>query len=128
VGAALTDAALAELAGDADDVTWDDRYVGQSHELGLRGAPPRAATLREAFHAAHEERYGYRDPGGEVELVTVRTAQVEPGPEVRWEGDGAGPTTAGPAVLALDETTIFVPDGWRAQADASGTVILTHDA
>lgn len=126
-GAALTDAALAELAAGADDVTWEVRYVGQSHELPLRGVPPRAAELRAALHAIHEERYGYRDADADVELVTVRTAQVEPGPEVRWEAEPGHEPKPGPTVIALDETTIFVPDGWRARTDATGTVVVTHD-
>jgi N-methylhydantoinase A/oxoprolinase/acetone carboxylase beta subunit len=124
-GAALTDDALAELAGDADEVTWDARYAGQSHELALRDVAPRAAGLREAFGAAHEERYGYRDDAAEVELVTVRTARVEPGPEVRWEVEaGEGETFAGPELVFLPEATLVVPDGWRGATDATGTVIL----
>jgi len=127
-GDALTDDALGRLAGDADEVTWDARYAGQSHELPLRDVPPRAGALRDAFAAAHEERYGYRDAEADVELVTVRTAQIEPGPHVRWEAaddDDAQPI-AGPAVVALPEATLVVPDGWRGSTDATGTVILSR--
>jgi N-methylhydantoinase A/oxoprolinase/acetone carboxylase beta subunit len=123
-GAELTDAALAELAGDADEVTWDARYAGQSHELALRGVEPSAASVREAFAAAHQERYGYRDDEAEVELVTVRTARVEPGPEVRWEHDGGVEDVVGPAVLHLPEATLVVPEGWAGRTDATGTVVL----
>jgi N-methylhydantoinase A/oxoprolinase/acetone carboxylase beta subunit len=122
-GDALTDAALAELAGDADEVTWDARYAGQSHELSLRDVAPDAAALREAFAAAHEERYGYRDDAAEVELVTVRTARVEAGPEVVWEGETGAPF-AGPTVIALPESTLVVPDGWHGATDETGTVVL----
>src|SRR4051794_1532353 len=89
-GADLTDEALADLAGDADEVTWDARYAGQSHEIALRDVPARADAVCEALAAAHEERYGYRDDDAEVELVTVRTATLEPGPDVRWEDGDAG--------------------------------------
>jgi N-methylhydantoinase A/oxoprolinase/acetone carboxylase beta subunit len=126
-GAELTDAALAELAGPADEVTWDARYAGQSHELALRDVPPRAEALRDAFAAAHEERYGYRDDASEVELVTVRTARVETGPEVRWEvEDTPGPAAEvrGPDLVFLPEATLVVPDGWRGATDATGTLIL----
>jgi N-methylhydantoinase A/oxoprolinase/acetone carboxylase beta subunit len=126
-GAALTDDALAELARDADEVVWDARYVGQSHELSLRDVPPRAGALREAFAAAHQERYGYADEDAEVELVTVRTARVQAGPDVSWEGD-AGAPFSGPAVIALPESTLVVPGGWRGRTDATGTVILERDA
>jgi N-methylhydantoinase A/oxoprolinase/acetone carboxylase beta subunit len=123
-GAALTDDALAELAGDADEVTWDVRYAGQSHELALRGTAPRADAVREAFAALHEERYGYRDDDAGVELVTVRTAHVDRGPEVRWESDAEHPDVQGPQVLHLPEATLVVPEGWRGRTDATGTVIL----
>src|SRR4051794_31499853 len=53
-GAELTDDALRALAGDADEVTWDARYAGQSHELALRDVAPAAGALREGFAAAHE--------------------------------------------------------------------------
>jgi N-methylhydantoinase A/oxoprolinase/acetone carboxylase beta subunit len=126
----LTDDALAELAAGADEVTWDARYAGQSHELALRDAAPRAEAVREAFATAHEERYGYRDDGAEVELVTVRTAQVEAGPEVRWERDdpAGDDVLEGPTVVALPEATLVVPAGWRGRADATGTVVLEREA
>ena len=52
------------------------RYRGQSFELAI-DAPPDASAgeLRARFDAAHERRYGYREDGAEVELVTV-TASV----------------------------------------------------
>jgi N-methylhydantoinase A/oxoprolinase/acetone carboxylase beta subunit len=129
-GDALTDDALRDLAGDADEVTWDARYAGQSHELSLRDVTPSAGALREAFAAAHQERYGYRDDGAAVELVTVRTARVEPGPAVAWEtGDAQGDDVGivGPAVVALPEATLVVPEGWHGRTDATGTVILERE-
>jgi N-methylhydantoinase A/oxoprolinase/acetone carboxylase beta subunit len=122
-GDALTDDALRALAAGADEVVWDARYAGQSHELALRDVPPRAAALRAALAAAHRERYGYADDEADVELVTVRTARVEPGPEVSWEGE-AGAAFAGPTVVALPESTLVVPAGWRGATDATGTVVL----
>jgi N-methylhydantoinase A/oxoprolinase/acetone carboxylase beta subunit len=129
-GPELSDEALAALAGDADEVTWDARYAGQSHELALRDVAPRAGALRDAFAAAHEERYGYRDDAAEVELVTVRTARLDPGPEVRWEAGEADEQDelAGPALVALPEATLVVPAGWRGTTDATGTVVLHRAA
>jgi N-methylhydantoinase A/oxoprolinase/acetone carboxylase beta subunit len=123
-GEDLTDDALQRLAGRADAVTWDVRYAGQSHELALRGTEPRADAVREAFAALHEERYGYRDDDADVELVTVRTVRVEPGPEVRWEAGADRPDVHGPQVLHLPEATLVVPEGWHGRTDATGTVIL----
>jgi N-methylhydantoinase A/oxoprolinase/acetone carboxylase beta subunit len=124
-GGAITDDALAELARGADEVTWDARYAGQSHELSLRDVPPRADALRAALADAHRERYGYADEDAEVELVTVRTAQVEPGPSVAWEGEPSEPFS-GPERIDLPESTLVVGAGWTGATDATGTVILTR--
>ncbi len=60
--------------------TYELRYRGQAFELAVAGAPD-PAPLREAFETLHEERYGYRDPGQSLELVTVRVSASIPGPE-----------------------------------------------
>ena len=79
-------------------VTAELRYRGQAFELAVvaRRAPPE--ELREAFHAAHEEAYGFRDAEGEVELVTLRATATEPGPDV----DAAAAGAAAGARRALD--------------------------
>ena len=70
------------------------RYRGQSFELAV----PLGPGLAERFHRAHEERYGYADHGRPIELVSVRTADVRPGPAIRLPpGDPLRPT--GPAVV-----------------------------
>ncbi len=79
----------------------DLRYRGQSYELTV----PLGDDPLEAFHRAHEERYGYADRTRTVELVAVRTAEVTPGPEIRLAGAPPQPTAAagplrGPAELA----------------------------
>jgi len=51
----------------------DARYRGQSFELRV----PEADWL-ERFHAAHEERYGYRRPETPVEAVTLRVVVIAP--------------------------------------------------
>ena len=63
------------------------RYRGQAFELPVDGgeAPLDPGELREAFAAAHAERYGHADPDGEVELVTVRVSAVVPAPDVSSE-------------------------------------------
>ena len=69
-------------------VTAELRYRGQAFELAVE-AHDDAEELREAFHAAHEEAYGFRDPEGEVELVTLRATATEPGPDVDAAAAGA---------------------------------------
>jgi len=53
----------------------DARYLGQSFELEVS-----ADRWTEHFHAAHEERYGYRRDDTPVEAVTVRVVAAGPPP------------------------------------------------
>ena len=144
-GAGLGEAARPELV-------YELRYAGQAFELPVPGPPdPDPADLAASFEAAHEERYGHRDPAGEVVLVDIRLAMVEPGPEPRpaaaiaprlgessrrVRGDGewvearvlrgepaAGTAAEGPVVFELPESTLVLPAGWRAEVDAAGTVV-----
>jgi N-methylhydantoinase A len=127
---------------------YDLRYAGQAFELTIPGDPaPDPEELRRAFEAAHEERYGYRDPDAALELVTVRVAAAMPAVELPAEprGDRPGrgrrravfdgerveaavlkgpPAEAldGPAIVELAEATLVVPPGWRCGTAADGTV------
>lgn len=58
----------------------DARYRGQSFELRVPAGPGRDWV--EAFHAAHESRYGYRRDEAAVEAVTARATATAPGPPV----------------------------------------------
>jgi N-methylhydantoinase A len=124
------------------------RYRGQAFELSVQMDEPDADKLREAFHAAHEHAYGYRDPEAEVELVTLRATATEPGPDIdpkavgraaegaertRREtvyGDteiirgepGPGEEISGPAVVELREATLAVPERWAGVVLESGTI------
>ncbi len=106
--------------------SYDLRYEGQAFELQIAGDPaPDPDELRRAFDRAHEERYGYADPDAGLELVSVRVAVALPGAEPRraaWEGlpDGA---SEGPAVVRLPGSTLVVPEGWRARAEADVVVM-----
>jgi N-methylhydantoinase A len=156
----LADAARATLG--AQDVrvelAHDIRYRGQAHELTVRDlAQPELGALREAFEALHEERYGYRDDGTPVELVTIRATASVAGPELdlaagdsaaQWErsrrevvfdgerhdaeilrGEPApGERVAGPAVCELPEATLVVPPGWSGTVDEAGTLVLEREA
>ena len=120
----LEPSVLRRLAGDADEVSWDLRYRGQSFELTVgegdqRSAEPTAAILRDLFENSHEERYGYSDPSAPVELVTVRRRYLRRGP-------GFSPAPApelslnGPESVDLGEATIFVPAGWEIRGGPDG--------
>jgi N-methylhydantoinase A len=151
----LADWARRELdAPDADvRLTAELRYRGQAFELSV-AATRDADELREAFHTAHQEAYGYRDPEAEVELVTLRATATEPGPEIDPQAVGAtaagaersrretllgdtevirgepepGERIDGPAVVELPESTLAVPAGWAGEVLDSGTIRLDKGA
>jgi N-methylhydantoinase A/oxoprolinase/acetone carboxylase beta subunit len=114
------------LAVEDGDAAYDVRYRGQSFELTVRDVEADPAAVREAFEAMHEDRYGYRDPEGEIEIVTIRERRSEPGPDVRFEAPGDEEIT-GPAVVRLPEATLVVPEGWRGRTDHTGTIVLEHE-
>ena len=97
------------------------RYRGQSFELAV----PLQPGLAEAFHRAHEARYGYADREREIELVAVRTAEVRTGPSL--ELPRAEPLkSTGPGVLELEGATCWLPPGWVGVRDGtSSTLRLT---
>ncbi len=89
----LLRSAGASLAGDVarERVVYELRYAGQSFELAVEQSQSvDPAELFEAFAATHEQRYGYRDDGAEIELVTVRVSVWGSAPELRPRAGGAG--------------------------------------
>jgi N-methylhydantoinase A len=149
---ALAEQAEAGLREARLEITYEMRYRGQAFELPVTGrGDPDPSDLAERFAAAHEERYGYRDPEGEVELVNIRLAAVVSGPQPRpaaAEGGGpeessrrarfgdkwlearvlrgeppAGLAAEGPAIFELPEATLVLPPGWSAEVDSAGTII-----
>ncbi len=99
----------------------DLRYRGQSFELTV----PLGGDLAEAFHRAHEERYGFAERGRELELVAVRTEDVTPAPELDLRTDKHRAAT-GPALLELEGSTCWVPEGWSGETDEHGTLVLSR--
>jgi N-methylhydantoinase A len=165
-GDTLTADAVAELVRELGDqardelgdpeaqlrATYELRYRGQAFELAVDGGlSPEPADLREGFESLHRERYGYRDPEQELELVTLRVSATVPGADVSLEhapGEGEpehgrrravlggqeveldvlrgtpapGTEVAGPAVVELPESTLLVPPGWAGHVDDTGTI------
>ena len=107
----LEDAGELRAGGEADL-----RYEGQSFELTVPVSPEE--DLADAFHRAHEVRYGYADRERPIELVAVRTAEVRPAPAL--ELPPAEPLRVeGPAIVALDGATCFVAPGWVGVRDGT---------
>jgi N-methylhydantoinase A len=130
----------------------DLRYRGQSFELTVEADA--LEKLEERFHAAHEQRYGYRMDDESVDLVNLRliaTVPVEK-PEIseqpaeeeaesgrreaNFDGEwqevpvfdrdemGEGSEVAGPAIVEFKESTCVVRPGWRGAIDGVGTLVL----
>jgi N-methylhydantoinase A len=110
---------LAEAGALPPEGEADLRYRGQSFELTVPLQPGLAA----AFHRAHEERYGHADPGREIELVAVRTAEIVPGPHVSLRADDRY-EVEGPRLLELSGATCWVPEGWHGETNEDGTLVL----
>ncbi len=133
-------------------VTYKLRYAGQAFELPVAGSvEPDPSDLIDGFERAHEERYGHRDPEGDVVLVDVDLALVVPGPEptpvaadegaveritrrVHFDGEwvetpvlrgepAAGTEAEGPVVFELPEATFVVPSPWTTRVDQHGTIV-----
>ena len=100
------------------------RYRGQAHELSVPVAP--RATLEERFHARHRERYGFADPDGEVEVVSVRVTTAEPGPGLDLPRVPRTAPVKGPASVPLEGATMWVGDGWTARRRPDGSWRITR--
>jgi N-methylhydantoinase A/oxoprolinase/acetone carboxylase beta subunit len=95
------------------------RYRGQAHELSVPVAP--RATLAERFHARHRERFGFDDPGGEIEVVSLRVSRVAAGPALELPRAPRTAPVRGPASVALDGATMWVAEGWTARRRPDGS-------
>lgn len=115
-----------------------------------------APAVAELFHAAHDSEYGFRDATSPVDVAALRlsvarTRGLAAGGDARagawtrhdtrrvfWKGAwvdaqvwraGAAtsaPTLTGPALIDLDDTTIWIAPGWLATVDAAGNVRMAR--
>ncbi|HEY5943543.1 MAG TPA: hydantoinase/oxoprolinase family protein [Solirubrobacterales bacterium] len=152
VAAMVADAGAGLEEGAEPRVTYKLRYAGQAFELPVAGSvEPDPDDLIDGFERAHEERYGHRDPEGEVVLVDIDLALVVPGPaptpvaagegaaeriarRVLFDGEwvetpvlrgepAAGAEAEGPVVFELPEATFVVPSQWTTRVDRHGTIV-----
>ena len=147
----MEEAATEDLEGPEYTRRADLRYRGQSFELTVEADP--LEKLEERFHAAHEQRYGYRMEDESVELVNLRliaTVPVEK-PELEepegeeaesdprradFDGEwqevpvfdrelmGEGSRVSGPTIVEFKESTCVVRPGWRGAVDGVGNLVL----
>lgn len=125
LGQEAVEALVADAGGEGSDVevalSVDARYEGQSHALRV----PDVAS----FPALHRRHNGYERPDHPVEVVALRACARRPSSldPTRLKARKR-PPMQGPAVVVEDDTTIWVPEGWRGEPGAAGTLILTRVA
>ena len=126
----------------------DLRYQGQSNALNIRWSDKNQCEAE--FHAQHEKRYGHR-LAIPVELVNVRVrvtgpkrsfslqsasqGDIEPAQPQSMQGEvpvyerNKLPVLSkipGPAIVVESIATTWIADGWTAQVDAAGNLLLNR--
>jgi N-methylhydantoinase A len=116
----------------------DMRYQGQAHDLTVSADRTREQAEAD-FHALHETTFGVRFQDRDVQWVTARVraegaaAALPALPIAHRPGeavDGAiereqVSAVSGPVVIVDDDSTGWVPPGWRAERLEDGTLRLT---
>ncbi len=104
------------------ETLFDCRYSGQSHEI-------RVGSVAD-FHAEHERRNGYSRLDDTIEVTAIRAVATGEAPtsiEALSEasiGWWEGRDLAGPKVVAREDCTIWIPDGWSGTEGPLGALIL----
>jgi len=112
-------AEVTSLVGDGAvvDTMLDCRYRGQSHELTVGDVAD--------FHSAHARRNGFARTDAPIEVVAVRARASRPSPvSVDALPDVDRRRVRGPSVVAEDDCTVWVPEGWTAEPRALGAWVL----
>ena len=126
------------------------RYLGQGYEIAVDlPAEWSAGALREGFDAAYERLYGRLIPNLDVEVLSwtltlrgdveqpVSSAGVERGERaprlfagggVDREALAVGDRVDGAATIVEDQTVVVVPQGFQAEVDAHGNVVVARSA
>jgi N-methylhydantoinase A/oxoprolinase/acetone carboxylase beta subunit len=118
--------ALAAASAGADPgrvravVSFDVRYVGQSHPIRVRSV--------DAFTAAHRRLNGHAPEDREVEVVAVRASAEVASPHRIDEVLSAAPpwegVVVGPASIGRDDCAVWVPGGWTGRPGPLGALVL----
>ena len=93
------------------------RPAGSTAGTRARATSSRSAIVDD-FPAEHERRNGFVRPGAPVEVVALR-ARVDASPRRSRSATSRRRPRApcvGPAVVAEPDCTVWIPDGWRADA------------
>jgi len=106
------------------DYRWEveARYSGQAYELGMvvermRGIGP----LAEQFHRLHEERFGYAEAAGSIEVIAARVVAEIRAPQAEEERVRARLHRAGGGLLYSDQGWHQIPYYEVVSEDEGGT-------
>jgi N-methylhydantoinase A/oxoprolinase/acetone carboxylase beta subunit len=99
-------------SGPLVEVAFDCRYAGQSHELTVASV--------EAFPEEHRRRNGFVRPGVPVEVVAIRARATVAPPPLELPPPPRHERAVGPCALVEPDTTVWVPEGWRAELVEGG--------
>ncbi len=152
----MRDRAEDNLGADSSfERTADLRYVGQSFELTVPAE--NLSDMTDAFHDAHERRFGYRMNDEPVETVSVRLTATKPielpdltdqssnqeassqTREANFDGDwietpvlqrtsmSAGTKVEGPCIIEFAEATAVIRPGWSGTVDDAGTLVVNRE-
>ncbi|WP_414119604.1 hydantoinase/oxoprolinase family protein [Corynebacterium nuruki] len=105
-------------AGFDEERLIDARYTGQSYELTIPYTADQFAQ-RELLDENHEERYGFRDPDAEMELVAARLVATVPKPDIPQARIAAGD---GAAVVPKERRPVYIDGAW------TDTAVYDRDA
>jgi len=95
----------------------DARYAGQSHELTVARV--------EDFHDEHARRNGTARPGAPIEVVAIRArARVDAPLGVTDLPAVTRDAVTGPAVVAEEDCTIWIPAGWQGRCGVGGALVI----
>ncbi|MEN8169927.1 MAG: hydantoinase/oxoprolinase family protein [Pseudomonadota bacterium] len=131
----------------------DLRYCGQSYTLNVAWQGE-SADSAEAFHLAHQERYGHRlelpvelvnlrlrlrGPSPQLPITTLHAGREEAVPEwatlhgiddavalYRRDALQAGDVLPGPALVTEQVSTTFIAPLWQAMVDPHGNLLLQY--
>ena len=131
--AALEERGITEFAGvnAIAERSLDLRYRGQGYELNI----PHSPNSAEAFHALHEQRYGFSDHARPLEIVNLRlrlrvlAEPYSPTPQEVHKGDGSQAIRETRQVLfdgAFIATRLYTRDLLRPGDVIAGPALITE--
>jgi N-methylhydantoinase A len=104
----------------------DVRYRGQGYELNVPYDPHSPTRSVEAFHRAHQQRYGFCDVERPVEIVNIRLRMIAAGEQ--YMPARRAPVVGGGAAACYAERDVFFDSGFVRSRFYSRDALVPGDA